>query len=387
MAKHMRYLSLLLLSLLLGSCDDSIEKTSKKKKKPSKQSGPPAIARAGASELIQVYFTTPDLVYPDVPAERETPLFEKAIIADIDNAKRRIDVATFEYNLESIKFALLRAKERGVNVRLALDKENLEKEEMSAWANALEDAGVSITWETSTAFLHSKFLLIDDSIVWTGSWNLTQNDTYRNNNNILRLRVPAIAENYRSEFSSFMGGLFGKKKQQETPKPLTIVSELELGNYFSPTDRTSREVIREIEKAKESVYFLAFSFTSDPIADAMVERHWAGVEIKGVFETRNAKGQGSELKRFKDLGLKVLEDGNCYTMHHKVIIIDDDTVIAGSYNFSKRAEETNDENLLIIRSKAVARQYTEEFDRVYAKAENPTQCGSRERADAKVDRE
>ncbi|HMO56365.1 MAG TPA: phospholipase D-like domain-containing protein, partial [Roseiflexaceae bacterium] len=74
-------------------------------------------------------------------------------------------------------------------------------------------------------------------------------------------------------------------------------------------------------------------------------------------------------------GVDVLEDGNCYIMHHKVIIIDDRIVITGSYNFTASAETSNDESLLIIDDPTLAAAYVAEFDRLYAQATNPTRCG------------
>jgi phosphatidylserine/phosphatidylglycerophosphate/cardiolipin synthase-like enzyme len=67
----------------------------------------------------------------------------------------------------------------------------------------------------------------------------------------------------------------------------------------------------------------------------------------------------------------VLQDGNPYLMHHKVFIVDETTVILGSFNFSQNAETENDENLLIIDDPALARTFLDEFERVYATAKNP----------------
>jgi phosphatidylserine/phosphatidylglycerophosphate/cardiolipin synthase-like enzyme len=107
----------------------------------------------------------------------------------------------------------------------------------------------------------------------------------------------------------------------------------------------------------------------------MVDRLDAGVQVQGVFENRNANGIGSEFERLVAADADVWTDGNCYTMHHKVIILDGETVITGSYNFTARAEETNDENLLIIDDPELAALYLEEFERVYNQARNPTTCG------------
>ncbi|NNJ11743.1 phospholipase [Chloroflexales bacterium ZM16-3] len=335
----------------------------------------PAAATAGGAGNIQVFFTTPSLVYPDVAKNREPPPYEQAIIADIDAAARSVDMATYEYNLSSIAQALVRAKKRGVQVRLALDRENLDDPVMSKWAGAVQGAKIPVTWEDTTAFLHSKFIIIDGRVVWTGSWNATINDTYRNNNNLLRITTPAVVANYQAEFAQMAESRFGTHKTAQTPNPLVRVGGERIENYFSPKDGVRQHVVSWIETATKSVDFLAFSYTSDDIGDAMIARQRAGVPVRGVFEKRNAQGIGSEFDRLVKAKADVLVDGNCYTMHHKVIIIDGHIVITGSYNFTGRAEDVNDENLLIIDDPAIAQLYMQEFERVFGQAQRPTSCG------------
>jgi phosphatidylserine/phosphatidylglycerophosphate/cardiolipin synthase-like enzyme len=330
---------------------------------------------AAADGAVEVFFTTPWLVYPDEPEQRTPPPHEVALLADIAAASSSIEAALFEYNLESLADALIGAHARGVAVRLALDRENLEDPEEAHWAGRVQEAGIPIAWQDTTAFQHSKFLIIDEHLVWTGSWNASQNGTYRNNNNLLRLRVPAIVENYRVEFAQMMGGSFGNQKEARTPNPVVMLDDMRIENYFSPREEVSARIVERLAAAQDSILFMAFAFTSDEIAQAMVERHAAGVEVQGVFENRNASGLGAEFERLDEAGADVWRDGNCYTMHHKVIIIDEATVITGSYNFTARAEDTNDENLLIIDSPDLAAEYLSEFARVSAQAQNPTRCG------------
>ncbi|WP_129627469.1 phospholipase D-like domain-containing protein [Candidatus Oscillochloris fontis] len=337
-------------------------------------SAPPA-ASVDGSEAIQVFFTTPSLVYPDVPKNRIPPPHEQAIIADIDAATRSIDMVTFEYNLSSIAHALARATQRGVDVRLALDQEELEDPVMAKWAGVVEDAQISISWQESDAFLHSKFIIIDAQVLWTGSWNATINDTYRNNNNLLRITIPELIDNYQTEFEQMMAGRFSTSKQKSTPNPEIRFGTGQIENYFSPKEKPRQRIVEYLSQAREQIDFLAFSYTSDEIAQAMIERHNAGVAVRGVFEKRNAQGLGSEYQTLLDAGVDVLNDGNCYTMHHKVIIIDRRVVITGSYNFTARAEDLNDENLLIIDDPELAEWYMQEFERVFGQAQRPTQCG------------
>ncbi|NTV62694.1 MAG: DUF1669 domain-containing protein, partial [Oscillochloris sp.] len=271
--------------------------------------------------------------------------------------------------------ALVRAKTRGVQVRLALDRENLDDPVMAKWAGSVQDADISVSWQETDAFLHSKFVIVDRRVVWMGSWNATINDTYRNNNNLLRITVPEIVANYEAEFAQMATGDFGSKKSAQTPSPLVQLSSGQIENYFSPQDGVREQIVKRITQAKQSVAFLAFSFTSDEIGDAMIARQAAGVAVRGVFERRNAEGTGSEYARLRKGNVDVLIDGNCYTMHHKVIIIDQRFVITGSYNFTGRAEDINDENLVIIDSPEIAALYMEEFERVYQKAQNPQACG------------
>ncbi|MFT3878593.1 MAG: phospholipase D-like domain-containing protein [Gemmatales bacterium] len=100
----------------------------------------------------------------------------------------------------------------------------------------------------------------------------------------------------------------------------------------------------------------------------------AGIDVQGVFEKSQSTGSHSEYTRMHDAKLPVYMDGNSRNMHHKVIIIDGEIVVCGSFNFSKSANESNDENLLIIYNKAVAAQFEAEYQKVLgvAKAAVPT---------------
>src|SRR5437867_12777356 len=106
----------------------------------------------------------------------------------------------------------------------------------------------------------------------------------------------------------------------------------------------------------------------------MVAKVKAGLLVRGVFESQNAGGTGAAFNRLKAGGVDVLEDGNCYILHHKVIVIDERTVITGSYNFTGSAEKDNDENMVIVDDPNQARAYLEEFQRVYAQAQTPARC-------------
>jgi phosphatidylserine/phosphatidylglycerophosphate/cardiolipin synthase-like enzyme len=206
---------------------------------------------------------------------------------------------------------------------------------------------------------------------------MTENGTYHNDNNAVLITSQALADNYTSEFEEMVARQFGPDSPTDTPYPRLIIAvegdgesqrRIEVETYFSPEDDVDDQIIDEIGWARRRIRFMAFVFTSDAIADAMLERAEAGVVVQGVMESRNVNGQYDEYQRLRNASHDVLLDGNPYIMHHKVIIIDDETVILGSYNFSRSAEISNDENVLIIHDPAVAALFVEEFGRIYQEA-------------------
>ncbi|MBC8162032.1 MAG: phospholipase [Roseiflexaceae bacterium] len=324
---------------------------------------------------LQVYVTTPTLVYPDRRAQRgNSPLLD-AVLADLAMVRSSVDLATFDLDLPQITDALISAKQRGAEVRVIVDSENLETPEVAQETGRLEDAGIGVRFDDRSAFMHNKFLVIDSSIAWTGSWNLTENDTFRNNNNMLRLDSREIALNYSNKFAQMFAGAFGSKKESNSPFPEVQVGQTQAVTLFAPEDGVAQYVLERIDNAQQNIRFMAFSFTSDEIGAAMIRQREQGIPVQGVFEAQNAGGSGSEYGALLSGGVDVLEDGSCYIMHHKTIIIDDRIVITGSYNFTASAEDSNDENLLIIDDPAVAEMYIQEFNRVFTQAQNPTRCG------------
>jgi len=320
---------------------------------------PVVVARTATGDWYEIYFTVPqkELTW--------TGGLDEILAADIDRAQRSIDVAAYEFNLESVTSALIRAHRRGVRVRMVTDSDNVELDQPLD----LIDAGIPVVEDGRSAIMHNKFVVIDGQITWTGSWNLTDNCTYRNNNNALRIISPELAANYRAEFDEmFEEQQFGPRSPADTPYPVLRINETEIWTLFAPEDRVIDRVIEVVSGAQHSIRVMAFSFTDQALAAAMLARAAEGVLVEGVFESRGSGTEYSQYGTLSDAGLRVWKDGNPAAMHHKVIIIDRATVITGSFNFSASANQSNDENLLIIYDPAIAAEYLKEFDRVVAEA-------------------
>jgi phosphatidylserine/phosphatidylglycerophosphate/cardiolipin synthase-like enzyme len=128
--------------------------------------------------------------------------------------------------------------------------------------------------------------------------------------------------------------------------------------YFSPKGGCTEAVVRELDAAKSSVLVQAYSFTSAPIAKALVDAHRRGVKVQAVLDKSQRTEKYSSATFLVNMGIPTLIDAQHAIAHNKIMIVDGTTVITGSFNFTKNAEENNAENLLVIRSPELAAKYT-----------------------------
>jgi phosphatidylserine/phosphatidylglycerophosphate/cardiolipin synthase-like enzyme len=319
----------------------------------------------GQNGPVRVYFTR-----PGAPAEQQQVIV-KALVGYIQQAKQTIDVAAFELDNQVITAALLEATKRGVKVRLVTETGYVEE----SGTKALQAAGVPVVDDRRDgALMHNKFMVFDNQSVWTGSMNFTENCAYRNNNHGIFLDDPRIAANYATKFAwMFDQRRFGgvPYRTAKIPNPQVTLSDgTVIENYFSTHDHIADHVIEKLGDARSSIHFLAFSFTHDGIGRAMLSRAAAGVPIRGVFEKSQTMSGYSEYARFRSAGsqVQVYLDANSRNMHHKVIIVDGATTVAGSFNFSEGADKSNDENVVIIANREVANLFEQEFQRLYEDA-------------------
>jgi len=131
--------------------------------------------------------------------------------------------------------------------------------------------------------------------------------------------------------------------------------------YFSPNGGCTEAIVNEIEKAKTEILVHAYSFTSAPIAKALLIARKRNVNVQVILDKSRRKQRYSAYKFFQNQGIPVYIDSAHAIAHNKIIIIDQETIITGSFNFTKAAEEKNAENLLIIKSKDLAKIYIENW--------------------------
>lgn len=331
--------------------------------------------RPSANSWWEVYFTDP-LRINSLSQIIESPAAR--LIAYIDAARSTIDIASFEFNLNPVVDALVRARKRGVQIRWITDNEHgldADGESDRGQFKQLKKVGVEVIADTRRALMHDKFWIFDREMVWTGSTNVTINDYFRNNNNVIVIRSPELAAIYTQQFEDMWGGRFGSNAPSTIDEQALTIRSTPVQVLFSPEDEALSYLVSLVYSAEKSILFMAFSFTHDELTEAMLEQAKKGVTIRGIFETRGSETPYSALRSLLCAGLPVRQDGNKGTFHHKVMIVDGRIVVTGSMNFSENANDPNNENTVILMNSRIAQQYIKEFERRWAEAPELTKSG------------
>jgi len=133
--------------------------------------------------------------------------------------------------------------------------------------------------------------------------------------------------------------------------------------YFSPSGGTTEAVVTKIDAAKTEILVQAYSFTSKPIAKALVDAKKRGVKIEVVLDKSQRREKYTSADFVTHAAIPTYIDDRHAIAHNKIMIIDRSTLITGSFNFTKAAEEKNAENLLIVKGNTpLVLRYIENFE-------------------------
>ena len=273
----------------------------------------------------------------------------------------------------------------------------------------LDRAGITIIDDTAdgskgSGLMHHKFMVVDDRTVITGSANFTSSgifgdasnlDTRGNVNHLLRIDNSEVADLFTEEFEYMWGnsginGKFGLNKPWRTPVTVTW-ENTNLTLQFSPTSAskdwhlsTNGSIDTIIADAEQSINLALFVFSTQAIANTLQQKQEQGVQINGVFDRGFAFRYYSEVldllgvtgyyrcqtetnnnpwtKPLETIGIPNISSGD--KLHHKFALVDRQTVITGSQNWSTAANNQNDEALLVIDNPTVLQHFDREFQRL-----------------------
>lgn len=299
---------------------------------------------------------------------------DKYLYTLIDSAQTTLDAAFYDIDNPEAADAFIRAKQRGVKVRILTDTDNMKDETDPTLPRKqiadMQNAGIEVKEDKRSAIMHQKFVVVDGKVCLTGSMNLTTTSMYQHNNNVMVIQSPQMSTNFTEEFNRmFEEGKFGPNNRTVS-FPQVKVGDADMRIFFSPKGGAMPAVLEELQAAKKSIKFMTFSLTGNTLKDLLLSKKTAGLNVEGVMDECLSRGAYSLIRPFQAAKMYVLRDGNQALLHHKVFIIDDETVITGSSNYSDSAENSNNENTLIIKSKSIASLYLKEYLRVKYAAQN-----------------
>ena len=377
---------------------------------------------------------------------------EQMVIDAIDAAETDCFVAVQELSLPAIAAALVRAQQRGVDVRVVLEnsystpwsrlhesdltkhgRQRLQRlrrladsdgngsinanEEQQGDALALLDRGsvprIDDTEDGSkgSGLMHHKFVVVDQRVVISGSANFTSSgmhgdagaaQTRGNVNHLLRIESAALAALFNAEFARMWGdgpgGLqnsrFGRGKGDPNRASVRVGDSL-ITVLFAPHAKTNPNhglqlINRELNKTSQSIDLALFVFSAQQLTNTLAKKVDEGIDIRLLADPGFASRPFSEVLDLLGLAMPdrfcKLEAGNNPLkrplqgvgtprlargdkLHHKFAVIDNKTVITGSFNWSPSAAHQNDETLLVIESPTLAAHFTREMNRLWRGAE------------------
>jgi len=128
----------------------------------------------------------------------------------------------------------------------------------------------------------------------------------------------------------------------------SLPSLAEIKIFFSPNGGIKEEIIKQIDNAESHIDISMYSFTSEPIAEALVQAKNRGIRVRILLDKLQAAGRYSQYQYLLDNNIKAITDVHAGIMHNKIAIIDGRVLLTGSYNWTESAEERNEENLLLF---------------------------------------
>ena len=156
---------------------------------------------------------------------------------------------------------------------------------------------------------------------------------------------------------------------QDYSKPQIEISQESIQVHFSPGGSPTAAIVKTLDNASKSVLVQAYSFTSAPIAAALKRAHDRGIVVNVILDKSQRSERYTSATFLRNTGISVWIDRSHAIAHNKVMIIDENIVITGSFNFTKSAEERNAENLMIINSRQIAGEYIANWEKHRAHSE------------------
>ena len=339
------------------------------------------------------------------------------LVERIDAADESLDVAVYGFEKESIIDAIIRAHDRGVDVRFVGSTSHADAEGYQAVMERQIPSQIGNEFH----IMHEKFFVIDGRFVFAGTGNITPTGFTRNNNNWVWIESQPVARDFTAEFERMFSGRFSTAKDStqaehtggsapENPeannKNTYQVGDTKVEVYFAPREPAMSRLLEEVDRAHTSIHFQIFAFTKDELGSRFIKKHRDFMEynagqfggsndwrdqsprtwpkkVVGLLDRSQVHGNGQwhEAYRMEAMGLPMKIDANENSiqpgdyqagggrLHTKTMVIDagteDARVITGSFNWSSAASVANDEFMIVLHGREIANRYMSMYDELW----------------------
>ncbi len=158
------------------------------------------------------------------------------------------------------------------------------------------------------------------------------------------------------------------------PQPAEI-----LAIYFTPPTGAAHGLVKHLDGAKKVIRVMAYGFTSLEISQALVRAKQRGVVVELIQDDRTASNNSDAIAPLLEVGIAVRNDAEHAIQHNKVMLIDEDVVVTGSYNFTNSADKRNAENFMVLKSAYAAKRYADNWIAHWAHASPLTEVTRKKR--------
>jgi cardiolipin hydrolase len=135
--------------------------------------------------------------------------------------------------------------------------------------------------------------------------------------------------------------------------------------FFSHHDDIRDFVIKTLKAANKDLKICMFTISDDPIAETIAGCHKMGIQVRIITDDGKIFDKGSDIYSLDRMGIKIKIDSFRSLMHHKFVIIDNQKLLTGSYNWTRTGADVNNENVLITTKKSIVQAYKNEFQRLW----------------------
>ncbi len=344
--------------------------------------------RAGPPGRAGVYNPRGFTGFPDAVFSDDVRI-DALLIRAIDASNSSIEIAMYGITLPEVVDALIRAKTRNVKVRIVIDESHVYQKDFPEIKRIIKEGFDIRTLRGSRDYgvMHNKIAVFDGSLLMIGSYNWTNSATLQNCENVVFTSDTAYGAGYKKYWEWMWNytrtiaqgpspqtpeGYFGTPPAD--PRPSINFNGLVFPKYlFSPKGGAENGLITAIRAAKKNIDVVTYTFSSKPLADAIISAHKAGIRVRLLIDTK--MGGESKLAKYcleSGVNIKFRNGRGSGAMHNKFAVFDNKLLETGSFNWTSNAELNSFENVMLIDNASLVNKYAKKYEYYFSTGQTPS---------------